>query len=83
MAHELNIFHSSTCEFLVSFGGAFYDNAHLSFVLEYMNRGSLQDVIQTVGAVDLNIVRRVSSQILRGLHHMHELNQVHRDISKI
>lgn len=81
MIKELNMYNSVQCPHLVTFYGAFFDQGNTSFILEYMNRGSLQDVIDYHGAVrDEMILKRIAKQILLGLFHMHSNQQVHRDI---
>lgn len=80
MAKELNFFSSIECPYLVSFHGAFFDQVNTTFVLEYMNRGSLQDVIDKYGAVDGMILKRIAKMVLLGLQEMHSKNQIHRDI---
>lgn len=80
MVKELNTYHSIQCPYLVSFYGAFFDEGSTTFILEYMNRGSLQDVIDNVGPIDEMIIKRIAKQVLLGLKHMHDARQVHRDI---
>jgi mitogen-activated protein kinase kinase 2 len=57
------------------------DDDHITFVLEYMNRGSLQNVIDNYGAVeDEKTIQLVSKMVLLGLDDMHKNNHIHRDM---
>lgn len=49
--------------------------------LEYMDAGSLADVIKEVGQVPEQIIGMITIQILRGLEYLHKTKKViHRDI---
>eukprot|EP00475_Leptophrys_vorax_P032256 TRINITY_DN4962_c0_g1_i1.p1 TRINITY_DN4962_c0_g1~~TRINITY_DN4962_c0_g1_i1.p1 ORF type:complete len:658 (-),score=144.84 TRINITY_DN4962_c0_g1_i1:866-2839(-) len=78
---ELTAFHSLACPGLISFHGAFFDSGQVTLVLEYMNRGSLQNVIDNFGAVtDEATLKRISLMVLLGLEQMHSKRLFHRDI---
>mmetsp|Transcript_10855 Transcript_10855/g.16525 ORF Transcript_10855/g.16525 Transcript_10855/m.16525 type:complete len:677 (+) Transcript_10855:94-2124(+) len=49
-------------------------------VLEYMDGGSLQDVVDRGGCVEEKLLARFSHQILLGLKNLHNNRQLHRDI---
>jgi Protein kinase domain len=66
---------------MIEFYGAFFDGSgRVSLILEYMNRTSLQEVMQNVGPLSDTMLQRVAIQLVRGLHHMHKHHLVHRDI---
>jgi serine/threonine protein kinase len=66
---------------LVSFHGAFLADDRVTIMMEYMNRGSLKDVIDKFGPIcEDSALRFVSIQILRGLKSLHANKEVHRDI---
>jgi serine/threonine protein kinase len=52
----------------------------LSLCLEYMNNGSLQDIVSLGGCNDETILSSISYQILCGLQFLHSLRIVHRDV---
>lgn len=68
---------------LVAFLGAFYmpENGEISLVLEYMEGGSLADLVQSGGPVPEKILAQIARDVLRGLIHLHHDRRiVHRDI---
>lgn len=52
----------------------------VSICLEYMNSGSLQDVIRVGGCKSEYVLARISYQVLSGLEFLHAHRQIHRDI---
>jgi serine/threonine protein kinase len=66
---------------IVKFSGAYFDHGSCTFVLEYMNRGSLAAMLETYGVIrDEALLRRVAHQVLRALFHLHSNSHLHRDI---
>lgn len=65
---------------LISFYGAGYSDGKISLLLEYMDRGSLQDYIESFGVMKENVLRVVYRQATQGLSTLHSRHQVHRDI---
>jgi serine/threonine protein kinase len=73
---------TSPCPFLVSFYDAFvtpHENV-LSFVMEYMDGGSLQHVVDNGGIQDEAVLAMISFQVLSGLKFLHSRGIIHRDI---
>ena len=52
----------------------------LSMCLEYMNGGSLQDIVDNGGCKDEVVLRRIAKQMLNGLKFLHDLRIIHRDL---
>lgn len=52
----------------------------LSMCLEYMNGGSLQEVVRSGGCQNELILAGLSSMILKGIAYLHSKRQLHRDI---
>ncbi len=52
----------------------------LSMCLEYMNGGSLQDIVDNGGCKDEVVLRRIAKQMLNGLNFLHDLRIIHRDL---
>ncbi|KAJ1289401.1 hypothetical protein BS78_02G161600 [Paspalum vaginatum] len=68
---------------LVEFHGAFYmpDSGQISIALEYMDGGSLADVIRVKTSIPESILSHVLHKVLFGLRYLHEVRHlVHRDI---
>lgn len=84
MIKELNAYYAiqqNKTPYIVSCRGAFLRQSDIVFVLEYMNRGSLQDLLKQRGSVaDERTLKRISKMVLLGLHHLHSNNLIHRDI---
>lgn len=80
LVHELKSLNGSDNPYTVSFLGAYYDSGSTKLALEYLNRGSLQDVIDQHGRLPEDVLASVAKQSLLGLKHLHSLHKVHRDI---
>lgn len=52
----------------------------LSLCLEYMNNGSLQDIVNRGGCTNETILASFCFQILAGLQFLHQFRMVHRDV---
>jgi len=67
---------------LISFCGAYHvpESGQISIVLEYMDGGSLGDVLAKVHRIPENILSKITAKILIGLGFLHKKHMVHRDI---
>jgi len=78
---ELKALHHSTHHCIVSFYGAFYINAELHLILEYMDAGTLGDLLFNCKTITESILSSLAHQIVLGLEYLHkEIHVVHRDI---
>ncbi len=70
------------CPYIVSFYDAFADAKHgcLTLVVEYMNGGSLQDLVDRGGCQSEDILAHISYNVLMGLSFLHARHKIHRDI---
>jgi len=83
MVSELRIMRTHECPFLLSLHNAFYEEAEVFMVLEYMDAGSLANTIKDNpnGVRDERILARIGYQMLNGLNYLHrQHHQVHRDL---
>jgi len=81
IVQELKINQVSQCSNVVVCYHSFYHNGAISLVLEYMDRGSLADVIRQVKTVLEPYLAVVCKQVLLGLVYLHhERHVIHRDI---
>ncbi|MCQ2817383.1 MAG: mitogen-activated protein kinase kinase [archaeon] len=86
--NDFNVLHDNKCPFLVHFFGTLMDEGKIELLLEYMNLGSLDKIIETIREKKLKapcvpeiILSKMTMQILQGLAYLHKvLHQVHRDI---
>lgn len=88
---ELAALNGASSPHLVGFYGAFYDEGSISMALEFMEGGSLKDIIDAFseaypfsprrGAIPEHILSIVTEQVLLGLLYLHkERHMVHRDL---
>jgi mitogen-activated protein kinase kinase 1 len=78
---ELKTLHASRHANIVDFYGAFYLHGSLYFILEFMDFGTIGDLIKKVGAVNEDALGRIAGGILSGLQYLHHtLHLIHRDI---
>ena len=70
------------CPFVVSFFDAFIspNDGNVSIVMEHMDGGSLQDIVDTGGCAAESVLSNISYRVLKGLAFIHERHQIHRDI---
>ena len=92
MARELRTLYSCSaateisgkgkCPHVVSFYGAFTNrvDSTISIVLEYMDAGSLQDLIDSKICMDEGVIANIGYRVLKGLEFLHKRNILHRDI---
>ncbi|CAL1359803.1 unnamed protein product [Linum trigynum] len=81
IVQELKINQASQCPHVVICYHSFYHNGAISLVLEYMDRGSLADVIRQVKTILEPYLAVVCKQVLQGLVYLHnERHIIHRDI---
>ena len=73
----------SVQKYIVDFYDAFIDldNGQLSVLVEYMDGGSLQDVVDAGGCPHETVLANIAQRILNGLVYLHSIrNCIHRDI---
>ncbi|KAF0979797.1 hypothetical protein FDP41_000950 [Naegleria fowleri] len=80
--NELQTLYSASSEHLIGFFGAFYQEGNIQIALEYMEGGSLSDIIKTVqGPIPEPFLSRIMQQVMLGLRYLHkERHLVHRDL---
>ena len=84
MVTELRITRQHACPWIVSVHNAFYDEGCVYVVLEFMDYGSLQDLVDKhagAGLTDETELAKLAIQMLNGLNYLHrQHHQVHRDL---
>jgi serine/threonine protein kinase len=86
--NDLRVLSDNKCFNLVRFYGAFFSEGNVKILLEYMNLGSLDKVIETINKKNLKVpfipeivLSQMTYQILLGLKYLHKVkHQIHRDI---
>ena len=73
--------HECDCDNIIRSYGAFVKDGFVHIALEFMDAGSLSDVIKEVGKIPEMILGLMTVQILRGLEYLHKtMKVIHRDI---
>ncbi|XP_076917983.1 mitogen-activated protein kinase kinase 6-like [Bidens hawaiensis] len=81
IVQELKINQASQCPNIVVCYHSFYHNGAISLVFEYMDRGSLADVIRQLTTILEPYLAVVCKQVLQGLVYLHhDRHVIHRDI---
>lgn len=79
--NELRIAQRARSEHIIEFFDAFFDEGKIAIVLEFADRGSLEELIARTSGVPEPMLACLASQLLRGVEYLHtELRQVHRDL---
>lgn len=77
---EIHSLFDSTCPCLVTFYGAFLRDSAVVLALEYMDGGSMENVIHQLGAIPERVLGSIAYQILYALSYLKTHKWVHRDI---
>ncbi|XP_019463966.1 PREDICTED: mitogen-activated protein kinase kinase 2-like [Lupinus angustifolius] len=81
IAKELKINQAAQCPYVVVCYQSFYDNGVISIILEYMDGGSLADLLKKVATIPEPHLAAICKQVLKGLMYLHhERNIIHRDL---
>ncbi len=69
-------------DYIVDFYDAFsnVDEGGVALMMEYMDGGSLQDIVDNGGCDDENTLASIAAQALSGLSFLHSCSQLHRDL---
>jgi hypothetical protein len=78
---ELNTLQECNSDYIVKCYGAFLNAGSISIALEYMDKGSLADLLKKVGTISEPILGMITYQVLKGLEYLHKnMKVIHRDI---
>lgn len=77
---EMEILRTSKSQHLVECYGVFDHGGEIMFVLEYMDGGTLADVLKFHKKIGERYLAEVTKQVLLGLLYLHKNKIVHRDI---
>ncbi|KAK7303980.1 hypothetical protein RJT34_14939 [Clitoria ternatea] len=81
ITQELKINQSSQCPYVVVCYHSFYHNGVISIILEYMDGGSLEDLLNKVKTIPEPYLAAICKQVLKGLMYLHhEKHIIHRDL---
>ena len=77
---EINIYKQLDHERIVRYHGAIRTDDYLQIFMEYMTGGSVREQILNYGALNEQLTKKYTRQILEGLVYLHEKRYIHRDI---
>jgi len=79
--HEVKALYTNRSPHIIKLLDSFYREGAIMMILEYMDCGSLEDVIKISKKIPEKILSRITYQILKGLKYIHEeCYIIHRDI---
>mmetsp|Transcript_34635 Transcript_34635/g.68099 ORF Transcript_34635/g.68099 Transcript_34635/m.68099 type:complete len:418 (-) Transcript_34635:71-1324(-) len=78
--NELKALNATVSPHVVHCFGCYFESGQTKLALEYVNRGSLEDVVNKYGALNESCLASIAKQALLGLQHLHSCHKVHRDI---
>ncbi|KAL2945206.1 Mitogen-activated protein kinase kinase 2 [Bienertia sinuspersici] len=80
-ARELKINQSLECPYVVACYQCVYQNEAFSIILEFMDGGSLLDLLKKVKTIPEEYLSAICKQVVRGLCYLHrEKHIIHRDL---
>jgi serine/threonine protein kinase len=76
------LFQKQPYEYVVDFYDAFsnIEEGGVALMIEYMDGGSLQDIVAAGGCDDEKTLASIALQALTGLYFLHSCSQLHRDL---
>ena len=78
---ELRTLYEAQSPHIVRFHGAFFNEGSISIVLEYMDGGSLTELLARKGPIPEPMIATIAQQVLHGLVYLHKHRHlIHRDI---
>lgn len=78
--NEILLLTSFQCDALISLKGAFHDEGSIGVIIEYMDKGSLEFIMEERVEINERVMAGISFQILWGLGYLHYEKQIHRDV---
>jgi len=81
IVRELKIMHECNSSYVVGFFGSFHHNSEINVLMEYMDVGSLEGVINRVNRIPEDVCAHIIHRGLSGLQYLKEEHKIiHRDV---
>ncbi|GAA5981536.1 hypothetical protein JCM11641_004090 [Rhodosporidiobolus odoratus] len=78
---ELQIMHDCASPYIVSFYGAYLADPHICMCMEFMDKGSLDNIYKKVGPIPEPILGKIALAVVSGLTYLYEVHKImHRDV---
>lgn len=78
--NEILLLTGFQCDCLISLKGAFHNQGSIGVIIEYMDKGSLDNLCSPDIQFDEQVMAAIAFQINWGLGYLHYEKQIHRDI---
>jgi len=78
--NEILLLTSFQCDALITLKGAFHDEGSIGVIIEYMDKGSLEFIMEPQVDINERVMAAIAFQILWGLGYLHYEKQIHRDV---
>lgn len=78
--NEILLLTSFQCDALIALKGAFHDQGCIGVIIEYMDRGSLDFLLDSDIEISEEVMAAIAFQMIWGLGYLHYEKQIHRDI---
>ncbi|GLJ12304.1 hypothetical protein SUGI_0188370 [Cryptomeria japonica] len=80
ITREMDILRKTDCPYVVKCQDIFHQGGNINFVLEYMDGGSLGDLLRHQTRMSESCLAKVGRQVMEGLGYLHSEGIAHRDI---
>lgn len=80
---ELHTLYRCDCPHLVGFHGAFFKEGAISIAIEFMDVGSLADVLSVARSIAEPELAYLARQLLQGLDFLRRAHKLHRSAGKV
>lgn len=78
---EVKVLHECRCEHIIRCYASYFNEGSINIVLEYMNKGTLADILKKSVKIPEEIIGSIAYQILKGIEYLHQMKKIlHRDI---
>ncbi|KNC47919.1 STE/STE7/MEK1 protein kinase [Thecamonas trahens ATCC 50062] len=78
---ELTALYNCASPHIVKFYGASHLRGRIQLAMEYMNAGSLAEILSTVGRIPEDVLSAITLRVLKAFHYLHvDRRIIHRDI---
>lgn len=77
---EIKTLYKCKCEHIIKCYASYLLDDSVRIILEYMNKGTLTDILKKIKKIPESIIGLMTAQILKGIVYLHQNKIIHRDI---
>ena len=78
--NEILLLTNIQCDTLITLKGVFHDEGSIGIIIEYMDKGSLEFIMEEHIQINEQVMASIAYQVLWGLGYLHYEKQLHRDV---